>query len=177
MGRFRTAWQAFWQILGNDRKATAWQALQKTEEPEALPEPVEEVVGKESTSEFLHGDAVYSLVMLQRAGRLVDFLQEDISSFSDQQVGAAVRQIHQGCRTVLQDNFAVTSVLEGVEGSTVEIPADFDPARIRLTGNVQGQPPFKGVLRHGGWKADKVELPQRNEAVDASVITPAEVEI
>ena len=118
------------------------------------------------------------LAVLQRDGRLVDFLQEDIDSYSDIQVGAAVRDIHRGCRKALQDYLTVTPILPGLEESEVTVPSGFDPASIRLTGNVQGSPPFRGVLKHHGWRVEAVHLPALPGARDdSSVLAPAEVEI
>ena len=118
------------------------------------------------------------LTVLQRDGRLVDFLQEDIDAYSDDQVGAAVRDIHRGCRKALRDYFSITPILNGAEESDVVIAPDFDPAAIRLTGNVQGSPPFRGILKHHGWRVESVHLPVIPGAKDeSSVLAPAEVEI
>jgi hypothetical protein len=118
------------------------------------------------------------LAVLQRDGRLVDFLQEDIDPYSDAQVGAAVRTIHRGCRKALTDYLTVSPILPGDEESEVTIAPDFDPASIRLTGNVQGSPPFRGVLKHHGWRVKEVHLPALPGARDdSSVLAPAEVEI
>jgi len=118
------------------------------------------------------------LAVLQRDGRLVDFLQEDIDPYSDSQVGAAVRTIHRGCRKALKDYLTVSPILPGEEESEVSIDPDFDPASIRLTGNVQGSPPFRGVLKHHGWRVEEVHLPALPGARDdSSVLAPAEVEI
>jgi len=118
------------------------------------------------------------LAVLQRDGRLVDFLQEDIDAYTDAQVGAAVRDIHRGCRKALRDYLTVTAILPGAEESEVTIAPDFDPASIRLTGNVQGSPPFRGVLKHHGWRVEEVHLPALPGARDdSSVLAPAEVEI
>ena len=38
------------------------------------------------------------LAILQRDSRLIDFLQEDIAAYSDDQIGAAVREIHDQSR-------------------------------------------------------------------------------
>jgi hypothetical protein len=118
------------------------------------------------------------LAVLQRDGRLVDFLQEDIDAYSDAQIGAAVRDIHRGCRKALRDYLTVEPVLNAPEEAAVDVPADFDPAAIRLTGNVAGSPPFKGVLKHHGWRVKAVHLPVLPGARDdSSVLAPAEVEI
>jgi hypothetical protein len=119
------------------------------------------------------------LAVLQRDGRLVDFLQEDIDPYTDAQIGAAVRDIHRGCRKALRDYLTVEPVMDATEGQGVTVAQDFDPAAIRLTGNVAGSPPFKGVLKHHGWRVREVRLPALPAVRDqsASVLAPAEVEI
>ena len=174
MGNFITAWRAFWRILVNRDAARDWRQLSEGkpheigEEPEAEPR-------KPAAAE--HGDAVYTLVLLQRSGRLVDFLQEDIGAYSDEQVGAAVRQIHSSCAAALREHFGIEPVMREVEESIVTVPAGFDPSTIQLTGKVKGEPPFEGKLRHRGWKAGEVKLPQRSSSLDPTVICPAEVEL
>src|SRR5439155_12614841 len=109
---------------------------------------------------------------------LVDFLQEDIDAYTDAQIGAAVRDIHRGCRKALHDYLTIRPILGGPEDSPVTVAPDFDPAEIRLTGNVQGSPPFRGVLKHHGWRVEAVHLPALPGARDdSSVLAPAEVEI
>jgi len=105
------------------------------------------------------------LAVLQREGRLIDFCEEDLAGFSDAQIGAAARTVHDGCRKALRSFLALEPVRAEAEGATVEVPAGFDPRAVRLTGNVAGRPPFRGVLRHHGWRAGK------------TVIAPAEVEL
>ena len=118
------------------------------------------------------------LSVLQRDGRLVDFLQEDIDPFTDDQIGAAVRDIHRGCRKALREYLTIEPILAGDEGEGVTVPPDFDPSSIRLTGEVQGNPPFRGVLKHHGWKVNSVHLPALPGARDdGSVLAPAEVEV
>ena len=120
---------------------------------------------------------VQVLGLLQREGRLVDFLQEDIEPYEDAQIGAAVREVHRGCRTVLKDALGLTPVLDAKEGTEVEVDEDFDPASIKLVGNVHGEPPFRGVLRHCGWRIEEIRLPSRTGTVNSNVIAPAEVEV
>ena len=120
--------------------------------------------------------ALRLLGALQEAGRLVDFLEEDLSAYPDEQIGAAVRGIHEGCRQALHERITVEPVLQGAEGDPVTVDAGFDPAAIRLTGNVSGTPPFRGVLRHAGWRATAVVLPERAGQY-ARLIAPAEVEL
>lgn len=122
--------------------------------------------------------ALQMLSILQREGRLIDFLQEDLSLYEDDQIGAAVRSIHAGCKGALESHVTLEPVVSDDEGSTITVPAGFDAHAIRLTGNVSGEPPFKGVVRHRGWRAVKVDLPQLmdNQAAQA-VVAAAEVEV
>lgn len=118
------------------------------------------------------------LAVLQRDGRLVDFLEEEIDGYTDTQIGAAVRDIHRGCRKSLHDYLTIEPVIDAAEEERVTIPTDFDPAAIRLVGNVNGSPPFTGVLKHHGWRVRAVHLPLLPVARDAtSVLSPAKVEI
>ena len=115
--------------------------------------------------------------ILQRDGRLLDFLSENLSDYSDDQIGAAVRDIHRDCHKAINKYLELVPVMDKVEDSPVDVPAGFDPSRIRLTGNVKGNAPFKGVLAHRGWQAKEVRIPERAEAGDPTILFPAEVEI
>ncbi len=122
--------------------------------------------------------AIQILSILQRQGRLVDFLEEDLSAYEDGQIGAAVRSIHQGCREALSQNLGLEAVFGEEEGTRVTIEPGFDPKAVRLTGNVQGDPPFHGVLRHRGWRVVRVELPLKSPGAETEwILAPAEVEI
>jgi hypothetical protein len=127
--------------------------------------------------ERLHASGLFLLAMLQREGRLIDFLQEDVAAFSDAEIGAAVRVVHAGCRKVLEQNLALEPVLRDAEGATVSVPAGFDAQRIRLTGNVTGQPPYRGTLKHHGWAATAVRFPTLPDSLDLRVLAAAEVEL
>jgi hypothetical protein len=116
------------------------------------------------------------LGLLQQEGRLIDFLEEDIEPYSDAQVGAAVRAIHSGCRAALHKRMQIARIYTQDDGAAVEVAAGFDATELRLTGNVHGKPPFRGVLQHGGWRASNVELPT-SSGVDPAVLAPAEVEV
>ncbi|MDP3156568.1 MAG: DUF2760 domain-containing protein [Archangium sp.] len=141
--------------------------------PPAPPAPV--IV--KPTPEQQHAAALFMLGLFQREGRLLDFLQEDIASFTDAEVGAAARLVHEGCRKTLAQYVPITAVVKETEGATMEIPQGFDANRFRLTGNVAGAGPWKGSLKHHGWVATKVLLPDVPTTVDVKVIAPAEVEL
>src|SRR5262249_41657248 len=117
------------------------------------------------------------LALLQREGRLLDFLLEDIQSYPDAQIGAAVRDIHTKCQTALKEHLVLEPVLGQPEQSTVQVAAGFAPSAIRLTGNVTGQPPFLGTLQHHGWRAKEIKLAPPPEGQDEMVLMPAEVEL
>jgi hypothetical protein len=121
--------------------------------------------------------AVQLLGILQREGRLLDFLQEDVDAYSDAQIGAAVRDIHRGCKKALAEHLPVEPVLREAENAQVRVDPGFDPSRIRLVGNVVGEPPFVGALRHHGWRIARVSLPSPPRGTDPTVVAPAEVEL
>lgn len=121
---------------------------------------------------FLH-----LLGVLQREGRFVDFLQEDIEIYGDDQIGAAVRNIHSSCRKAINKNLPIKPITEGNEGEQITVEKGFDPDAIKLTGRVTGEPPFRGIIRHKGWRAQKLELPDLSAIKDPTIISPAEVEI
>lgn len=123
-------------------------------------------------------DAVQILALLQREGRLIDFLKEPIESYNDAQIGAAVRDVHRDCAAVLERVFEIQPLVDNDEGSCMTVVSGYDPEQFRLTGNVTGNPPYEGTVRHHGWRAAKVELPLWNgndESVD--IIAPVEVEL
>jgi hypothetical protein len=121
--------------------------------------------------------ALQLLAVLQREGRLVDFLEEDLAGFPDAAVGAAARTVHAGCKRALAELLALEPVLADREGAQITVERGFDPAAVRLTGNVVGDPPFRGALRHHGWRAREVKLPAVRDGEDANVVAPAEVEL
>lgn len=172
MGRLATAWKAFWSILGSDEQARRWRegkVVEADDEPAAKEAP--------PAAKTPDGDAVYTLVVLQREGRLIDFLQEDIDGYADAQVGAAVRQVHARCRKALQECFDIQPLHEGNEEERVTVSEGYDPRHVRVSGKAAGSPPFEGVLRHRGWRVAKVDFPERHGDLDPNVIQPAEVEV
>jgi len=150
---------------------------------DALPLPSEKPskpAKKKSASESRPSPApaIQMLALLQRQGRLVDFLQEDLRSYEDAQIGAAVRSIHEGCRKVLTEHVVLKPLFEDEEGGEVTVQPGFDAHSIRLTGDVRGDPPFQGTLRHRGWKVTRVDLPQQVSVHETDwILAPAEVEV
>ncbi len=115
--------------------------------------------------------AVQILSILQRDARLIDFLMEDISAYSDEQVGAAVRDVQEQSRNSLGRYLKLAPVIDGVEGTYTKA----DVPGIKWIGNVpaSGKAPG-GTLRHKGWRADKIELPS---LPPGNVLAPAELEV
>lgn len=121
--------------------------------------------------------ALQLLSLLQQEARLIDFLNEDVKAFTDAEVGAAARVVHEGGKKVLNDYFTLQPVRSENEETRVVLPEGFDPATVRLTGNVVGQAPFKGTLIHRGWQVTAVKLPKISEGRNIQIIAPAEVEL
>jgi hypothetical protein len=121
--------------------------------------------------------ALQLLSLLQNEARFLDFVHESVTSYSDTEIGAAARVVHDGCAKVLRQYFEVGAVRTENEGQRITVPAGFDASSIRLTGNVVGSAPFTGTLVHRGWKVTEVRLPKINEGHNSKVLAPAEVEL
>ena len=154
MSRLIAAFKAFWRALREPEK--------KVEESSA---PLKGEVGH-----------LRLLAILQRSGRLVDFLKEDISGFTDAQVGAAAREVHAECAKALEELVTIRPLYEESEGARIKLPVGYEAATVKLTGKVVGQPPYEGILVHRGWKAAKRSLPKQAVA-QTEVISPAEIEV
>jgi hypothetical protein len=170
--RFGLAWKCFWRTLGDPEFAG-----RLARESAVAPAPAAPASAPVVPPERANASALLVLSLLQREGRLVDFLQEDVAAFSDAEIGAAARVVHAGCKKALAEHFTLAPVLADAEGATVTVPPGFDAHRIRLTGNLAGQPPFHGALKHHGWQATAIRLPAVSETLDPKVVAPAEVEL
>ncbi len=134
------------------------------------PEPV---ILKEATPDA----ALQLLSLLQKEARFIDFIKEDVSAFSDAEIGAAARVVHQGCSKAVKEHFTLAPVSADAEGARVTLSPGFDAAAFRLTGNIVGQAPFSGVLVHKGWQVTDLRLPKLTEGHNAKIVAPAEVEL
>jgi hypothetical protein len=121
--------------------------------------------------------AVQILALLQRDGRLIDFLAEDVSPYPDAQLGAAVRSVHESSRQVLERYVKLEPIIASDEDCPITLQAGFDAGSIKVVGNTTGRPPLRGLLRHRGWRATQVNLPSLPDGAGRSVVAPAEVEI
>jgi hypothetical protein len=163
--RFGLAWQAFRRVSADAAFAEKVNALLNPPPPEP-PKPAKR-----------SAEPLRLLSLLQREGRVLDFFLEDISGAPDDLVGAGVRELHRKAQAVLKEHLTLEPVLSQKEEETVEVPAGFDPSAIRLTGNVSGNPPFRGTLKHHGWRVKDYKLAAPPEGQDEFVVAPAEVDL
>jgi len=169
--RWTYAFRAFFSLIVHGRIADdIIAAVQPTAATAPAAAPSVAVPAAESSDR-----AVQILALLQRDGRLIDFLMEDLSTYADAQIGQAVRDVHAGCRESLGRYVTLAPVMAEEEGRQTTIASGSDPARIKVVGNV-GAPPIRGVLRHRGWEATRVNLPPLPTA-GRTIIAPAEVEV
>ncbi len=172
MNRIALAFRSFFAILFSGKlPGDIAQALgfSPSTKPQPAPKP---------SPAFKPADgAIQILGILQRDSRLIDFLMEDISGYSDDQIGAAVRNLHDQSRESLIRYVRLAPVIDGVEGTFTKLDAS-DPGAVKLLGNVpvSGKAPG-GILRHKGWRAEKVDLPPLAAGSAATILAPAEVEV
>jgi hypothetical protein len=176
--RFVLAFAVFFRLLRD--AAFAGNVRRIVELPPAEPEPAppaEAPPPPPKLHEAPTDAALQLLALLQREGRLLDFLEEDVSGYSDAEIGAAARVVHDDCRKALHQHLTLVRVRAEEEGSRLTVPKGFDAGEIRLIGNVVGEAPFTGTLAHAGWRASRIELPKLSEGHDVQVLAPAEVEL
>jgi hypothetical protein len=184
MRRFWLACRAFWLALFSrpaseairlalDSRASSKDNLEaKPQQPTAVPSQRPAPVAPKRS------EALTLLSALQREARFVDLVQEPLDSYSDEQIGAAARNVLRDCSGVLERFFALKPVLAQSEGEAVEVPTGYDPGKFKLSGNVSGSPPFRGRLVHAGWVASSLNLPAWTGTSEAAkVVAPAEVEV
>jgi hypothetical protein len=171
------AWVAFFKILFDGEFAAHCYEPRQLPPPEPQPKKKKEEEAPPPAAKPGADPALQLLALLQREGRLVDFLEEDIAAAADDQIGAAARVVHQGCRKALREHVKLAAVREEEEGAKVTLPEGFSPAEVKLTGNVTGSGPHEGTLRHKGWRVTEIKLPTPVDGHDARVIAQAEVEL
>jgi len=167
--RLSLALRSLFTITGNPEFARQVMALRRGE-PAAAPAPA-------PLRETAPEAAMQLLGLLQRDARFVDFIEEDIGGAGDADIGAAARIVHEGCRKVVHEYFAIEPVRSEDEGQRVTLPEGFDAAAVRLTGNVVGSAPFTGTLCHRGWRVAETRLPKLVGEHDPAILAPAEVEL
>lgn len=171
--RLSIAMGAFFKTLSDPEFAARVSGLQLPPSPAALAAPIPAPILRSAAPDA----ALQLLGLLQREARLIDFTQEDVSQYSDADIGAAARVVHEGCCKVLREHFSIAPVRPEPEGSRIRLEAGFDATAIRLSGNVVGTAPFQGSLSHRGWRVTEVRLPRMSESHDTYIIAQAEVEL
>jgi hypothetical protein len=173
------AWACFFRVLFDGAfAARAFQVREPLalEPPAEPPKPPEKHV-PDKPKEADTTAALQLLALLQREGRLVDFLQQDITTFPDAEIGSAVRVVHEGCRKALRNHVDIMPIRPEDEGTKITLEAGFSASEVKLTGDVKGKPPYRGTLQHRGWKTKTIKLPQLTAEHDSSILAPAEVEL
>jgi hypothetical protein len=180
MSRFLIALRAFVSVLRNARAAARIEeVLASGELPKSNAVEKTPPAGKPAQPAApARSEAITLLAALQREARLVDLVQQPLAEFSDEQIGAAARNILGDCRSVLDRFFALAPVASEGEGETIELPMAYDAACFKLTGRVEGSGPFRGAVVHQGWQATAVNLPSWTGGKESAlIIAPAEVDI
>jgi len=175
LNRIVLAFRCFFSLLFQGRLSDGTiteLGLSRRAAPAAKPASTAPVAPTVKTSD----GALQMLAILQRDSRLIDFVMEDIASYSDDQIGAAVRELHDQCRDSIKRYVTLQPVIDGVEGTFAKPPSS-DPNQVKFIGNVPAGKPSGGTLRHRGWRASNVELPALGAKQDVTVIAPAEIEI
>jgi hypothetical protein len=180
MSRIGVAVRAFFAALGNLERARQIEAALTGD---ALPkidiaEKKQQQPPRAEPAKPARSEAITLLAALQREARLVDLVQQPLGQFSDEQIGAAARNVLSDSAAVLNRFFELRPVSAAEEGASLDVPAGYDPNRFKLAGSVAGNGPFRGQLVHHGWEASAVKLPSWTGSKDSAlVIAPAEVEI
>lgn len=175
MANFLLGFKALFRAWSDPTFAELLQPLVEDQLPAPAPAPPPPAPTPAPAAAPARSDALALLSVLQREGRLLDFLKEPVDGYSDADVGAAVRGLHKECGAALERLFGLQPLLPQAEGSTVEAPAGYDPAQYRIVGGGAGT---RGVLAHPGWKAMRCELPAwTGRPESALVLAPAEIEV
>jgi hypothetical protein len=175
--RIPIAFRLFFCALSDSEFAGRMAQPPTVEQPVKKPARATEAAARPSFREALPDSALQLLGLLQQEGRFVDFLEEDVAGFSDADIGAAARVVHQGCRKAIRDHLKIVPVRPENEGSRITLPEGFDATSIRLAGNVAGNPPYSGRIVHRGWRVETITLPKVAEGHDVRVLASAEVEL
>jgi hypothetical protein len=177
LSRILLAFRAFFNILFkgrlSDALASSLGLSRRAAAPASAAKPSAATPAPAATTS---DGALQMLGILQRDSRLLDFLMEDVAAYSDDQIGAAVRELHDQCRDSVKRYVTLQPVIDGVEGTFVQAPSK-DPNLVKFVGNVPAKPPSGGTLRHKGWRAARVDLPALAAKQDATILAPAEIEI
>lgn len=175
--RISLAFAAFFRVLFDGSFAAQLARLESGEPPAPAPKAEPPPEPKTSLRDPGADGALSLLGLMQREGRLIDFLQEDVGAYPDADIGAAARVVHDSLKKALGEHVRLSRVHSGAEGQAVTVPKGFSPGEIRVVGNVVGEAPFQGTLNHAGWRVTEINLPQVSESHDLHILAPAEVEL
>ena len=146
---------------------------QPTEQSEAPIKIVSAAAQKEPENE----STKQTIMLLQKHARLIDFIYENIDDYSDEEIGAGARVVHQGCQKVFKEYIKIEPLHAQQEDSLVTLEEGFNTKEVKLTGNISGTPPFKGKLIHRGWKITQINLPQSTDTQSSLIVAPTEIEL
>ncbi len=184
MSNLTLAFKSFFSLLFSGKLPEDVQiALNLTRRVVTPPKPAESAAPPKPAESAKAADgAVQILAILQREARLIDFLEEDIAPYTDEQVGAAVRDIHKNSRAALDRHVALKPVVDGVEGTNTNLASAGldakDTTRLRIVGKVPADGKVDaGILRHRGWRVEKIDLPTTPMGKKATILAPAEIEV
>ncbi len=182
--RLWLSWVCAFRVLFDGQfAARVAQLREAAPQPEQLPAPsaqqdrvaVAVAVPVAASEPSASTGALQLLSLLQREGRFVDFIQQDVAAFDDADIGAAARLVHEGCRRALRAHARVVNVRSEAEGSSVVLESA--SSDVKLVGNVAGAAPFRGVLRHRGWRVEALTLPTLVGSHDPKLVAAAELEL
>ena len=179
MNRLGVAFRAFFAALGSrERAERIGAALEGTALPKIDERAKTQPPARLEPPAPARSDAITLLAALQREARLVDLIKQPLADFTDEQIGAAARNVLGDAAGVLDRFFDLRPVAAGEEGADCEVPKSYDPAKYKLAGAVEGAGPFRGKLAHHGWQATSVKLPAWTGSIESAlVIAPAEVDV
>ena len=180
LSRIWLSWLASFRILFDGRFAASVAFLREggtpSESKPVVALPSEPAIAPRAEAAPASANAALQLLsLLQREGRFIDFVQQELASFSDAEIGTAARVVHEGCRRALRTHAQIVSVRSEAEGASLTLEHASDD--VKLVGNVAGSAPFRGVLRHRGWRVAGLKLPTVVGAHDPTLVAPAELEL
>lgn len=164
----------FFGLMRKSPVADVKPSEQPSEQPSA---PAEPAASPSLLKDSSPDSALQLLSLLQQDARFLDFVHEDLSSYSDADIGAAARVVHEGSSKAIASYFSLAPIRSEEEESRLTLASGFNASEVRLTGNVVGSAPFTGTLVHRGWKVTDVRLPQLAKGHDVRILAPAEVEL
>ena len=162
--------------LALQRRSGSTTVAAPQENTKPLPEKVEETKLPETPAPATDGSAISLLATLQKDGRFIDFIEEDLSHYDDEEIGSSVRSIHEGCKKALKKIITKEKIIDQDEESTYRVNQGYNTHHIKLNGKVSDNFPLKGTLVHPGWRVTSLNLSERSDHLK-DIIAPAEVEI